>query len=142
MTGYVKMAIVEGGIRPERKTSGAACFDCCARLSSDETIQPGERKRIPLGFRLELPEHLEAVIRPRSGLSASGVDCTVGTIDSDYRGEVCAVLVNNTEKEFTVRNCERICLLAVREIPEVEIDIVDELSETARGSGGFGSTGM
>lgn len=135
-----KMAIVPGGKRPERMSVGAACFDCCARV--DGEIRPGERKLVPLGFRLEMPEGLEAVIRPRSGLSKRGVDVCIGTVDSDYRGEVSANVVNNGKENFNFRTGERICQLAVREIPEVEIDIVDELSETARGSGGFGSTGM
>ena len=139
----VKIKIIAGGRLPEFKTEGAVCADCYARL--DEIIPleiaSGKRTKIPLGFAIELPVGYEAVIRPRSGLSSEKIDCVIGTIDSDYRGEVMANIVNNDEMPFFVNNGDRICQMAIREAPKVRFTVVDKLSDTTRGTGGFGSTG-
>lgn len=131
---------VENGIIPVMKRKGDVCFDCASRV--DVTIKVGERAKIPLGFCIELPPFLEGVIRPRSGMSLNGVDSCIGTIDSNYRGEVNAIIVNNTGKKLEIKAGERICQLAIRHIPTVEFKIVNELSETERGSNGFGSSGV
>ena len=97
---------------------------------------------IPLGFAIELPEGYEAVIRPRSGLMRKGIDELIGTIDSDYRGEVMACLVNNTEGRVKIYNGDRICQMKIQVAEQFSFKVVDRLSETERGEGGFGSTGM
>ena len=138
----VAIKLIDGGMLPEVKTEGAVCADCYARTPLDEeiVIPVGERRVIPLGFAMEIPEGYEAVIRPRSGLSSKGIDETIGTIDTDYRGEVKACLVNNSKEDFVVHNGDRICQIAIREVPRVVFVITDKLSETKRGEGGFGST--
>jgi dUTP pyrophosphatase len=106
------------------------------------TIPAKSRELIPLGFAMELPKGFEAVVRPRSGLSLDGIDVAIGTIDSNYRGEVKACVINNTDGNFEISAGDRICQLAVREIPIVTLEVVAELSDTERGSNGFGSSGI
>ena len=138
----VKIKLIDGGLLPEAKTEGAVCADCYARTPFEEeiVIPVGERRLIPLGFAMEIPDGYEAVIRPRSGLSSKGIDETVGTIDTDYRGEVKGCLVNNSKEDFVVHNGDRICQIAIRQVPKIMFTITDNLSETERGEGGFGST--
>lgn len=139
----IKIKLFEGGIIPERKTDGAVAFDCCARLGKAcAIIEPTCRGLIPLGFAIELPEGYEAVIRPRSGLSKKGIDVNIGTIDFDYRGEVMACVVNNSGEDFRVYNGDRICQIVIRAVPDIKLIEVSELSETERGEGGFGHTGI
>lgn len=138
----VKIKIIEGGRLPEFKTEGAVCADCYARLNVLRRIAPHKRAKIPLGFALELPSDWEAVIRPRSSLTLGSVDNGIGTIDVDYRGEVSTVVINNSDNYFTVENGDRVCQIAIREAPKVKFTVVDELSATERGAGGFGSTGI
>lgn len=140
----VKIKLVDGGLLPEVKTEGAVAADCYARTPFEEdiVIPVGERKLIPLGFAMEIPDGYEAVIRPRSGLSSKGIDETIGTIDTDFRGEVKSCLINNSKETFVVHNGDRICQIVIREVPKVMFVITDELSETERGSGGFGHTGI
>ena len=89
-----------------------------------------------------LPEGYEAIIRPRSGLSLKGIDECIGTIDSNYRGEVKACIVNNSEGSFDVRSGDRICQLAIRKTEDIVFEQVENLSETNRGDNGFGSSGI
>lgn len=138
----VKIKVLKGGVMPIKKTKGAVCFDCYARCEQEIKIKPQDRATIPLGFAMELPEGYEAVIRGRSGLSKKGIDGVIGTIDTDYRGEVCATVINNSDFCFYVDNGNRVCQMAIREVPEIEFEEVDELTETERGSGGFGHTGI
>lgn len=137
----VKIKLIEGGRMPEYKRDGDVCLDCYAMCTEKITVTQCERVKIPLGFALELPECWEAVIRPRSGMNLEGVDVKIGTIDTNYRGECCAVLENNSGKIVEVNNGDRICQLAIREAPKVKFVVVDELSETKRGDKGFGSSG-
>ena len=138
----VKIKKIEGGKLPEYKRDGDVCLDCYARISgSSIEIPKGARCLVNLGFALELDEGYEAVVRPRSGLSLRGVDEVVGTIDYNYRGEVKACVINNTQSSFTVDDGDRICQLAIRQAPKIEWEIVEELSETERGADGFGSSG-
>ena len=140
----VKIKLIAGGKLPEFKTDGAVCADCYARVDEScwkKIVPPFSRMKIPLGFALELPKGWEAVIRPRSSLTYLGIDNGIGTIDYDYRGEVSAVVVNNTDEDFFIENGDRICQLAIRKAPKVSFEVVDELSQTERGAGGFGSTG-
>lgn len=136
----VKIKKIENGELPIYKREGDVCMDCFAR--SPVLIQSFNRCLVPLGFALELPIGYEAVVRPRSGMSKESVDVCVGTIDANYRGEVMACVVNNTEEVLHISQGQRICQLAVREAPAIEWDVVDELSETERGDNGFGSSGV
>ena len=129
---------------PEYKTEGAAGMDLCAAISGPITLQPLERKLIPTGLKIELEHGYEAQIRPRSGLSImhgiSLINC-VGTVDEDYRGEVCVPLVNVSNEAYTIQPDERIAQMVIAKYEQAKIEVVTELSDTARGEGGFGSTG-
>ena len=137
----IKIKLCEGGRLPEFKTDGAVCADCYSRCKNPIEIKPNSRALIPLGFAVELPKGYEMVLRPRSGMSKNGIDSVIGTIDFDYRGEVMACVINNLDKAISVENDTRICQCAIRQVPEIEFEVVSELSETKRGAGGFGSTG-
>ena len=137
----VKVKLIDGGKLPEFKTDGAVCADCYARCETPIEIEPNKRKLIPLGFAIELPKGYEMIIRPRSGMTGGEIDAGIGTIDYDYRGEVMACIINNSSKPFLVENDSRICQCAIREVPEIEFEVVEQLSKTVRGSDGFGSTG-
>lgn len=140
----IKIKLVHGGKLPQYKTEGAACADCYARIPNDGSfeIPCGRRTTIPLGFALELPQGYEAVIRPRSGLSKNYIDEVIGTIDCDYRGEVCAILVNNGYVPFIVKDGDRICQLKIQQAEKFSFVEVETLDKTERGYGGFGSTGI
>jgi len=131
-------------ILPEYKTEGAAGMDLCAAIDKPVVLKPLERKLIPTGLKIELEHGYEAQIRPRSGLSIKHgitlINC-VGTIDEDYRGEVCIPLVNISDKEYTIEPNERIAQMVITKVEQAKIEVVTELTETARGEGGFGSTG-
>ena len=135
----VKIKLFEGGQLPEYKRNGDVCMDCKSRWNM--SLKNGERKLVPLGFALELPENYEAVVRPRSGNSKNGIDIATGTIDTNYRGEVMACVINNSGNDFFIEMGDRICQLAIREAPKVSWNIVDELSKTERENAGFGSSG-
>ena len=129
---------------PEYKTEGAAGMDLCAAIDEPITLQPLERKLIPTGLKIELEHGYEAQIRPRSGLSIkhgiSLINC-VGTIDEDYRGEVCIPIVNVSNEAYTIQPDERIAQMVIAKYEQAKIEVVTELSDTERGTGGFGSTG-
>lgn len=136
----VKIKQIDGGKLPAYKRVGDVCMDCYARTFN--IIPAFGRKLIPLGFALELPVGYEAIIRPRSGNSKDGIDVCIGTIDTNYRGEVMACVCNTLDEDFRIEEGDRICQLAIREAPTVDWEVVDELSETERGANGFGSSGM
>lgn len=141
----VKIKIIEGGKMPKFQYKGDACADCYARIADNIdriSIPAHSRCLITLGVALELPEGYEAVIRPRSGLSFKGVDVCIGTIDSNYRGEINACIVNNTDSEVYVKDGDRICQLAIRKTENIIFEPVDELSGSERGEKGFGSSGF
>ncbi|MBP3821617.1 dUTP diphosphatase [bacterium] len=131
-------------VLPEYKTDGAAGMDLCAAIEESITLRPLERKLIPTGIKIELEHGYEAQIRPRSGLSIKHgitlINC-VGTIDEDYRGEVCVPIVNISNETYTIKPQERIAQMIIARVEQAEIEIVTELTETTRGAGGFGSTG-
>lgn len=137
-----KVVLVEGGKLPEMKREGDACFDCYARLDNPVKIKIGMRQLIPLGFKIQLPEYTEAVIRPRSGFTSKGIDEAIGTVDSNYRGEVMACVINNSKEHIEISNGDRICQLAIRRYNPVIFNVVDKLDESNRGEKGFGSTGV
>lgn len=143
MLPEIKIKLFKGGKLPDYKTSGAVCADCYTRLDEKNVIVPaGSRKLVPLGFAVELPYGYELVIRPRSGFSLKGIDVAIGTIDVDYRGEVMACVINTLSEDLEIKNGERICQIAIRQVPSLQFVVVDELSETERGKCGFGSTGV
>ena len=132
---------------PTYETRGAAGMDLRAAMAEDERLilKPGQRKLVPTGFILEIPEGFEAQIRPRSGLAFKhGITClnTPGTIDRDYRGEVKVLLVNLGEEEFEISRGMRIAQMVVAPVTQVQVNEVSETGETGRGAGGFGSTGV
>jgi dUTP pyrophosphatase len=131
---------------PAYETAGAAGLDLRAALPEGPLrLEPGERLLVPTGLVLELPVGTEGQVRPRSGLALRhGVTLlnTPGTIDADYRGEVKVILINHGQRVFTVEHGDRIAQLVVAAVLQAEIVEVAELSETTRGAGGFGSTGV
>lgn len=131
-------------VLPEYKTEGAAGMDLCAAISEPITLKPLERKLIPTGLKIELEHGYEAQIRPRSGLSIKHgitlINC-IGTIDEDYRGEVCIPVVNVSNEEYTILPDERIAQMVIAKYEQAKIEVVTELTKTSRGEGGFGSTG-
>jgi dUTP pyrophosphatase len=127
---------------PAYQTAHAAGMDL--RADEEFTLAPGERRSVPTGLALELPEGYEGQVRPRSGLAARHGIAMVnapGTIDADYRGEVQVLLVNLGAEPFAARRGERIAQLVVAPVARVDVVEVEELTDTARGAGGFGSTG-
>ncbi len=122
----------------------AAGMDLQADIEEDIVLQPLERRAIPTGWALELPEGFEAQVRPRSGLALrAGVTClnSPGTIDADYRGEVQVILINLSRSAFTLHRGDRIAQLVIGEACRADLLEVSELASTARGASGFGSTG-
>ncbi len=129
---------------PEYATPGAAAFDLRAAVDGDVILQPGERKLIPTGLRMAIPHGYEGQVRPRSGLAIKhGITMlnTPGTIDSDYRGPVAVIMVNLGGEPFIVRRGDRIAQLVIAPVMQAVLEEVDELPDTERGEGGFGSTG-
>jgi dUTP pyrophosphatase len=140
----VRLPEGEGLPLPSYMSHGAAGADVVAAVERDLVLAPGERAVVPTGFALEVPAGYEVQVRPRSGLAAKhGITClnSPGTIDSDYRGPVGVVLVNLGHEPFVVRRGERIAQLIVAPIVQAEFREVQALAGTARGQGGFGSTG-
>ncbi len=131
---------------PAYATAGAAGMDLRAAVSADApvTLAPGARAMIPTGFCLALPDGYEAQVRPRSGLAAKqGITClnTPGTIDCDYRGEVSVILINLGQEAVVVSRGDRIAQMVIAPVTHAVLHEVDTLDDTARGAGGFGSTG-
>ena len=130
---------------PHYETGASAGMDLRANISENVTLQPLERAIIKTGLYMELPVGYEAQVRPRSGLAAKkGITVlnAPGTIDADYRGEVGVILVNLSNEPFTIENGERIAQMVIAKHERAEWEKVEELSETVRGEGGFGSTGV
>lgn len=129
---------------PAYSTIHSAGMDLRANLNEPVVLKPLERKLIPTGLFIELPVGYEAQIRPRSGLALKkGITVlnSPGTIDADYRGEICVILINLSGEDFVIENGERICQMVVASHETVEWQLVEKLEETKRGEGGFGHTG-
>lgn len=130
---------------PSYETAGSAGADLRAHISSPVTINPGERKLIGTGLYPEIPDGYEIQVRPRSGLSVKrGITVlnTPGTVDSDYRGEICVNIINLSDESFLVNDGDRIAQAVVAPVVQALFEETDELSSTERGEGGFGSTGV
>jgi dUTP pyrophosphatase len=130
---------------PSYSTEYSAGMDLRANLDESVKLKPMQRAVIPTGIFIELPEGYEAQIRPRSGLAAKfGVTIlnSPGTIDADYRGEIKVILINLSNEDFVINDGERICQMVISEYTKAKLIEVDVLSETVRGDGGFGHTGV
>ncbi|UFS70840.1 dUTP diphosphatase [Geomonas sp. RF6] len=143
----VKIKRVRPGDRnplPSYMTAHAAGVDLYAELEGDLELEPGARALVPTGIALEIPEGYEAQVRPRSGLALKHGIALVnspGTIDADYRGEICVIMINHGSDTFTVRSGERIAQMVFSRFERAEFYEVEELGESTRGEGGFGHTG-
>jgi len=129
---------------PEYQTEQAAGMDLCAYLSTEVVLQPFQRQLIPTGLFVELPQHTEAQIRPRSGLAFKhGITVlnSPGTIDADYRGEVKVLLINLSNESFTIKSGERIAQMVIAKVEQANLIKVEELTDSVRAASGFGSTG-
>ena len=141
----VKIVNSSGNALPAYGTPLSAGMDLRAWLNAPVTLQPLERRLIPTGVKIALPEGYECQLRPRSGLALKrGLTLlnTPGTIDADYRGEVGVILINLSNEPFVIENGERICQMVVTNYSKVEWEAAETLEETTRGEGGFGHTGV
>tara|TARA_B100001057_G_scaffold185512_1_gene186311 strand:- start:74 stop:514 length:441 start_codon:yes stop_codon:yes gene_type:complete len=129
---------------PKYETSGSSGMDLSANIDAKINIEPGKTAIIPTGLALSIPKGFEIQIRPRSGLAAKqkiSVLNTPGTIDSDYRGEIKVILINLSQESFKVEKGLRIAQMVVCPVVQAQLKEVNDLNETGRGEGGFGSTG-
>ena len=129
---------------PFYATSGSAGLDLLAAVECDIELPPGARMAVPCGIAMELPPGVEAQVRPRSGLALNhGITClnAPGTIDSDYRGEIKAILINHGDKVFVIQRGHKIAQMVIARHEQAELIEAETLTDSARGAGGFGSTG-
>ena len=143
----IKVQIVNKGKQqiPAYATPQSAGVDLRANIDKPILLQSLDRVLIPTGLHIALPEGYEAQVRPRSGLAIKhGITClnTPGTIDADYRGDVGVILINLSSKQFTINPGDRIAQMVINKFEQIEWELVNELSETERGEGGFGSTNV
>jgi len=130
---------------PHYATTGSAGLDLLAAVDEEITLAPGQRMAVPTGIAIELPHGVEAQVRPRSGLALNhGITClnSPGTIDSDYRGEIKAILINHGQEPFRISRGHKIAQMVIARHEQAELVEFEALSDSARGAGGFGSTGM
>lgn len=133
------------GPLPQYESTLASGFDVRAQLDASMIVAPGQRVLIPTGLAFAIPEGFELQARPRSGLAAKfGISLvnTPGTIDADYRGEVKIILINHGQEDFEIKDQDRVAQLVLAPVIHAEFVLVDSLSDTNRGAGGFGSTGV
>ncbi len=146
LSKMLKVGIVSlGGEIPSYETEGASAFDLRAYLSEKVIINPMERSLIPTGVAMEIPKGYEGQIRARSGLAIKkgiGLVNGIGTIDSDYRGEIKVILINFGTEPFEIENGDRIAQMVICSYEKVTFKLQEELSNTKRGEGGFGHTGV
>jgi dUTP diphosphatase len=129
---------------PKYMTEYSSGMDLCAAVEGEISLEPGERKLIPTGIALSIPEGYEGQVRPRSGLALrNGVTLvnTPGTIDADYRGEIGVLLINLGRQPFKVKRGDRVAQLVIAPVFQATVELVDELDDTPRSAGGFGHTG-
>ena len=142
MSIEIPISLGEGAILPGYQTADAAGMDLCSTV--DFTLEPLERRLVPTGIRMAIPRGFEGQVRPRSGLALKhGISMvnSPGTIDSDYRGEIGVLLVNLGQNRVEFKSGDRVAQLVICPVVQASLSVVAELSETVRGSGGFGSTG-
>jgi len=132
------------GELPKYQTSGSSGMDLRAAITEELVLKPLERRLIPTGLKMAVPQGYEIQVRPRSGLALkNGISIlnSPGTVDSDYRGEVCVIIANLGAEHFTIHPQDRIAQIVVAPVIEATIETVESLDSTIRGAGGFGSTG-
>lgn len=142
MSIEIPISLGEGAILPGYQTADAAGMDLCSTV--DFALEPLERRLVPTGIRMAIPRGFEGQVRPRSGLALKhGISMvnSPGTIDSDYRGEIGVLLVNLGQNRVEFKSGDRVAQLVICPVVQASLSVVAELSETVRGSGGFGSTG-
>jgi dUTP pyrophosphatase len=145
MQVVIKIINESDNVMPEYATSGSSGMDIRANLQHSISLLPLQRQMISTGIFIEIPEGYEAQVRPRSGLANNkGITClnSPGTVDSDYRGELKVILINLSDKEQTIQHGDRIAQMVISKIEKVTLQLVEQLNETQRGSGGFGHTGF
>ena len=146
VTDMINMKIVsKSGRVPAYATEGSAGFDISAYLPEPMTLKAGERALVPTGLFFEVPEGYEAQVRARSGLAIKhgiGLVNGIGTVDSDYRGEIRVPMINWSDEDFVINDGDRIAQVVITSYEKVDIEIADNISDTERGSGGFGHTGI
>lgn len=145
MITEIKIKNTSNNPLPYFQTKDSAGVDLYAHLETDIILKPLQRILIPTGIFLELPSGVEAQVRPRSGLAIkSGITVlnTPGTVDSDYRGEIKVIIINLSDQDFVITNGLRIAQMVFAQFIQPQFKITDNLSETQRGSGGFGHTGL
>ena len=141
----VRYRVEDGALAPSYQSSGSSGMDVRAHLSESLVIKPGRSALVPTGLYLEIPSGYEVQVRSRSGLALKNgimVLNSPGTIDSDYRGEIKVILMNLSSEDFVINNNDRIAQLVLSRYEKAELVLSDQLEETERGSGGFGSTGV
>ena len=141
-TPTVRVTIERGATVPRYQTAGSAGMDLCSAEAT--TLEPMDRRLVPTGLRMAIPRGYEGQVRPRSGLALKhGISMVItpGTIDSDYRGEIKVLLINLGAERVTLDKGERIAQLVIVPVTQADMAVVDELDDTVRGEGGFGSTG-
>jgi dUTP pyrophosphatase len=141
---FVKIKNISNNPLPKYQTAGSAGMDICAFIDNTVILKPSERKAIPTGLFVEIPDGYEAQIRPRSGLALKhgiGLPNSPATIDSDFRGELKVIIMNYSNEDFVIQSGDRIAQMVVARYEKVEWESVETLSETQRGEGGFGHTG-
>lgn len=129
---------------PKYETIGSAGMDVRANITEDVVLAPGAIKLIPVGLKVEIPLGYEIQVRPRSGLALKhglGMANSVGTIDSDYRGEIGVIAINLSDRPYTIQPQERIAQIVLNKVEQIEWTEVEELGTTERGAGGYGHTG-
>lgn len=137
--------ISKSGILPKYETAGSAGFDIRAYIEEPMTLAPGQRTLVPTGLYFQLEPGYEAQVRARSGLAIKkgiGLVNGIGTIDSDYRGEVCVPLINWGQEDFVIENGDRIAQVVIAKYEQVTFELTDTIDKTERGAGGFGHTGV
>ncbi len=140
----VKIVMEDGVELPKYETEGAAGLDVRAKLEEPIILKPLERTLVPTGIRMAIPNGYEIQVRPRSGLALKhGITLlnTPGTIDSDYRGELKIIVINLSNENYTINNNERIAQIVLNKFEKIDYEVVLELDDTERGTGGFGHTG-
>ena len=143
----MKIKVINNGHHPlpTYATEQSAGMDLRANIEAPITLQPFERRLIGTGLHIALPAGYEAQIRPRSGLALKHgltVLNSPGTVDADYRGEIMVLLMNLSNEDFTINDCERIAQMVIARHEQARFELVDELDETERGEGGYGHTGV
>jgi dUTP pyrophosphatase len=126
---------------PSHQTSGASGLDLHAAILNEIVLKPMEIAMVPTGLAFELPMGSEAQIRPRSGLSKKGILVYFGTVDNDFRGEVSITVQNLSGKDFVIKRSDRLAQLVVSQYTHIELNVVDDIQQTSRGTQGWGSTG-